>query len=141
MSIPRGQCPFNASSSEAAVVERRIQAELVDQVAHLLVGARHAGHGQAQPLRQLRCDHANRARRGGDDDGLAPFGFCDSSDPGISGQAGRAERAEIVDRIDTCLHLLQVLEVRLIDDGEPLPARSEERRVGKECRSRWSPYH
>src|SRR5256885_13628176 len=28
--------------------------------------------------------------------------------------------------------------------GSPLPrinARSEERRVGKECRSRWSPYH
>ena len=24
---------------------------------------------------------------------------------------------------------------------EKLPARSEERRVGKECRSRWSPYH
>src|SRR5215216_503941 len=23
----------------------------------------------------------------------------------------------------------------------PLPPRSEERRVGKECRSRWSPYH
>src|SRR5258708_38170848 len=23
----------------------------------------------------------------------------------------------------------------------PLDARSEERRVGKECRSRWSPYH
>ena len=23
----------------------------------------------------------------------------------------------------------------------PLPRRSEERRVGKECRSRWSPYH
>src|SRR5205809_8047909 len=23
----------------------------------------------------------------------------------------------------------------------PLPTRSEERRVGKECRSRWSPYH
>ena len=22
-----------------------------------------------------------------------------------------------------------------------IPARSEERRVGKECRSRWSPYH
>ena len=22
-----------------------------------------------------------------------------------------------------------------------LPTRSEERRVGKECRSRWSPYH
>ena len=27
--------------------------------------------------------------------------------------------------------------------GDPLPEvdRSEERRVGKECRSRWSPYH
>ena len=25
--------------------------------------------------------------------------------------------------------------------GEPVVARSEERRVGKECRSRWSPYH
>ena len=24
---------------------------------------------------------------------------------------------------------------------ELLPLRSEERRVGKECRSRWSPYH
>ena len=28
---------------------------------------------------------------------------------------------------------------RLIFDG--YPRRSEERRVGKECRSRWSPYH
>ena len=26
-------------------------------------------------------------------------------------------------------------------DGLDLSARSEERRVGKECRSRWSPYH
>src|SRR3712207_373849 len=25
--------------------------------------------------------------------------------------------------------------------GMATPARSEERRVGKECRSRWSPYH
>src|SRR3989449_9237518 len=27
------------------------------------------------------------------------------------------------------------------DDGLPKLLRSEERRVGKECRSRWSPYH
>ena len=26
-------------------------------------------------------------------------------------------------------------------DDEGYPIRSEERRVGKECRSRWSPYH
>ena len=27
------------------------------------------------------------------------------------------------------------------DSGGPYNYRSEERRVGKECRSRWSPYH
>src|SRR5258708_10905503 len=30
---------------------------------------------------------------------------------------------------------------RLAAGGHTLLARSEERRVGKECRSRWSPYH
>src|ERR1035441_2354322 len=31
---------------------------------------------------------------------------------------------------------------RAVDhEGEVLESRSEERRVGKECRSRWSPYH
>src|SRR3712207_9287847 len=29
----------------------------------------------------------------------------------------------------------------LVVDDEPDILRSEERRVGKECRSRWSPYH
>src|SRR3712207_7600836 len=30
----------------------------------------------------------------------------------------------------------------VVDRGpEPVAPRSEERRVGKECRSRWSPYH
>src|SRR5256886_9013386 len=34
------------------------------------------------------------------------------------------------------------IAVLLRADGTPLPERrSEERRVGKECRSRWSPYH
>src|SRR5256886_6147831 len=31
--------------------------------------------------------------------------------------------------------------VRLIPGGVQPDMRSEERRVGKECRSRWSPYH
>src|SRR5215203_6404145 len=36
-------------------------------------------------------------------------------------------------------HLVSVLEI----DGQQISqeSRSEERRVGKECRSRWSPYH
>ena len=38
---------------------------------------------------------------------------------------------------------LEVIEMELeITADDPRPkARSEERRVGKECRSRWSPYH
>ena len=28
-----------------------------------------------------------------------------------------------------------------VDENGAVTARSEERRVGKECRSRWSPYH
>src|SRR5258707_2393780 len=28
-----------------------------------------------------------------------------------------------------------------LNTASPITARSEERRVGKECRSRWSPYH
>ena len=31
-------------------------------------------------------------------------------------------------------------QLNITVDG-PMKARSEERRVGKECRSRWSPYH
>ena len=30
---------------------------------------------------------------------------------------------------------------KVIEQNEKLIDRSEERRVGKECRSRWSPYH
>ena len=32
-------------------------------------------------------------------------------------------------------------EVKAIIAGKEPALRSEERRVGKECRSRWSPYH
>ena len=32
-------------------------------------------------------------------------------------------------------------EVLLLKDYNDVRIRSEERRVGKECRSRWSPYH
>src|SRR2546422_8787182 len=32
-------------------------------------------------------------------------------------------------------------QFRIAHGGDALMKRSEERRVGKECRSRWSPYH
>ena len=45
--------------------------------------------------------------------------------------------------------VLSLLDARPVDGvllagdlyDKPVPPRSEERRVGKECRSRWSPYH
>ena len=36
---------------------------------------------------------------------------------------------------------LQSYDAQLIDAAAEKIVRSEERRVGKECRSRWSPYH
>src|SRR3989449_9984789 len=49
-----------------------------------------------------------------------------------------------VQRVGDEVRLTHVLKykplgVRLLT--EPIQDRSEERRVGKECRSRWSPYH
>src|SRR5256885_16967402 len=38
-------------------------------------------------------------------------------------------------------HKSALLKVLVIEDEENIIERSEERRVGKECRSRWSPYH
>ena len=43
----------------------------------------------------------------------------------------------LADKLDT---LFQYFKVGLIPTGSN-QLRSEERRVGKECRSRWSPYH
>ena len=37
--------------------------------------------------------------------------------------------------------ILKICEVLRVTPYELLAERSEERRVGKECRSRWSPYH
>ena len=37
---------------------------------------------------------------------------------------------------------VQVTQIEIEPEGDTeQEARSEERRVGKECRSRWSPYH
>src|SRR6266567_8691216 len=38
-------------------------------------------------------------------------------------------------------YLIESREQALLHSSSPHTGRSEERRVGKECRSRWSPYH
>ena len=55
-------------------------------------------------------------------------------------------RAMAVDMLSTQVDAPAGQVSRLLSAGYPTPkldtrARSEERRVGKECRSRWSPYH
>ena len=35
----------------------------------------------------------------------------------------------------------RIMEDQILDNMDLERERSEERRVGKECRSRWSPYH
>src|SRR3712207_7229852 len=59
--------------------------------------------------------------------------------------AARAERDldRVGDRVDALLERLAGVDVVLefLVSHVSLFLRSEERRVGKECRSRWSPYH
>ena len=43
--------------------------------------------------------------------------------------------------LDIALGLGGLPKGRIIEIYGPESSRSEERRVGKECRSRWSPYH
>ena len=40
-----------------------------------------------------------------------------------------------------CQFAGNVLTIEVADGTQIIRSRSEERRVGKECRSRWSPYH
>ena len=50
-----------------------------------------------------------------------------SAHPDVLNQAAQGQLKSIIERIER-------LEIEKAE-------RSEERRVGKECRSRWSPYH
>src|SRR5215211_9390486 len=56
---------------------------------------------------------------------------------------GEAEAQERLIPFDVIPRVLAAAEWHLLQRGleQRVKARSEERRVGKECRSRWSPYH
>ena len=62
-------------------------------------------------------------------------GFSDMKDYG--------DVIEDVSDLDIMQHALEGTTDTFTKDGKvyAIPLRSEERRVGKECRSRWSPYH
>ena len=46
-----------------------------------------------------------------------------------------------MNELEKCLQEAQAQRFRIIVTDGVFSMRSEERRVGKECRSRWSPYH
>src|SRR3712207_5570413 len=53
-------------------------------------------------------------------------------------RVGQTQRGSKTGGIETHEAPIHISNVALVD---PDTKRSEERRVGKECRSRWSPYH
>ena len=70
------------------------------------------------------------------------------SEPGFKSIHGHGGIATAINRIVRSLkdlgHEPLVIVTSYSDEiieHEGIPVRSEERRVGKECRSRWSPYH
>ena len=55
---------------------------------------------------------------------------------------GYAEALELFDKsLPEIVDALKAGDVIIITADHGCDPRSEERRVGKECRSRWSPYH
>ena len=46
-----------------------------------------------------------------------------------------------ISQINECLRIIKNSKIEIIGFSFHINNRSEERRVGKECRSRWSPYH
>src|SRR3712207_836535 len=52
-----------------------------------------------------------------------------------------ANRNNLISGVDRCIHLNAMKKTTITSINRQTIKRSEERRVGKECRSRWSPYH
>ena len=59
----------------------------------------------------------------------------------LAGENHKAVAAKLIGMIDTARSCLLNAEYKSAYDNQLRTSRSEERRVGKECRSRWSPYH
>src|SRR5574341_591307 len=55
--------------------------------------------------------------------------------------AAASTPAELEEVVQGAIGSSDLMEFGRFDAGAVLQKRSEERRVGKECRSRWSPYH
>ena len=71
-----------------------------------------------------------------------PLTTLDIKEPGLNVLPPGVERHVVNGGGLTGFHIFPDDEVEIINnEGNQICERSEERRVGKECRSRWSPYH
>src|SRR5215208_1991018 len=71
------------------------------------------------------------------------FGFFFQAEDGIrDGHVTGVQTCALPIYLEGATHpRVDPAEVRVLAERKVLRRRSEERRVGKECRSRWSPYH
>src|SRR5256712_13831446 len=85
---------------------------------------------EASEVHEHRAARIEQGRRTGDDVGTEPFAARERPDGVFTLRLLEEAPREVAGA---------ALEARPPAAGKS--ARSEERRVGKECRSRWSPYH
>ena len=108
---------------------------------NISIGADHRGSDVTQRLTQFLREHGHKVSRHGSADGEP----CDYPEAafrvGTEVAAGQAELGILVcgTGIGMSIAANKVPGIRAAVVHDEL--RSEERRVGKECRSRWSPYH
>src|SRR2546427_7764132 len=113
------------------------------------------GRNAREMVRMRELDCKGRARCGGSDlrggqgawveaelveDACEPFGGPTAHPQRLRRRRNRLGNGEGADHgsVDVESHARPVVRPRPM---MPFELRSEERRVGKECRSRWSPYH
>src|SRR2546422_9200515 len=73
-------------------------------------------------------------------DASIPFSYYDDRQQPVGYAVDLCMR--IVDAVKSELKMPNLkVNYQLVTSANRIPLRSEERRVGKECRSRWSPYH
>ena len=73
-------------------------------------------------------------------DGCGLYDVVDVGNAKLIGEIIRLKEGNATIQVyedDTGMHVGE----KVVCNQRPLLCRSEERRVGKECRSRWSPYH
>src|SRR2546422_11563977 len=139
--VAQPRVPDAADTAAALATVRRLHAELA------------AGHAKFEDVAKKESADSGSGPQGGDLGWVKRVGS--GFDPQFVTAMLRLKPGELSQPVLTQFgyHLIRVdaakgdsvharhILVAVALQGKHLDARSEERRVGKECRSRWSPYH